>query len=71
MRRRCTRIVGEIKYVGELKPRHVRETVRKYHWPFSPNEYEIVIPRLTKVSKETRVLAAEKRVRIRRCRDFE
>jgi hypothetical protein len=71
MRHRCIRIVGEIKYVGELKPRHIKETVRKYHWPFVPTEYEMVIPRHTKVSRETRELAAKKRVRIRRCRDFE
>jgi hypothetical protein len=71
MRCRCTRIVGEVKYVGELKPRHINETVKKYHWPFVPSEYEMVIPRHTKVSRETRELAAKKRVRIRRCRDFE
>jgi hypothetical protein len=71
MRSRCARIVGEIKYVKELKPRHIKETVKKYHWPFVPTEYEMVIPRNTRVSRETRELATKKRVRIRRCRDFE
>jgi hypothetical protein len=71
MRSRCRRTIGEVKYVDDLKPRHIKETVRKYHWPFVPTEYEMVIPRHTRVSRETRELAAKRRVRIRRCRDFE
>jgi len=70
MRRKCTRIVGEIKYVKELKPSHIQKTIKKYHWPFCPNKYELVIPRGTKVSRETQELAKEKKVQIRRCRDF-
>jgi hypothetical protein len=70
MKRKCTRIVGEIKYVKELKPSHIEKTIKKYHWPFCPDKYELVIPKHTSVSRKTRKLANEKKVHIRRVRDF-
>jgi hypothetical protein len=65
---KARRIIVECKDVETLRPRHLNATIKKYQHPYYADRYDLIIPLRTKVPKETRVLAREKRSKIRRVR---
>lgn len=67
MARSC-RIIREVKYVKVLTPQQVKETVRKYRYPFFSDQVEIITAgrKHTKIPAKTREYAKKKNVRIRR-----
>ena len=62
------RIVGEAKFVKELKPRHVRQAIRYKGYPAFAKTGIIHVARDTKVPRRVRDLAGESNIKIIRTR---
>jgi hypothetical protein len=58
------KIIADAKDYDELKKGTIDSIRRKYTYPFFPDEHHVVIPKRTKVSREVRDYARQKKVKI-------